>query len=165
MMWNHAPCLLLLEMALLCYRVKVRLLKWQVPQLVLLYPMEFSIVLQPCLWRLVSMLQLLYLYVSLLFAEVRLWLKVRVSYTLCALCVVKCVLGIYILFVLCECFFWYRLTHVIPDKIQRAVKWLCVCVCANTSSSHSSGICDFVCACVCVCVFRCSKRKTTSYQH
>jgi len=27
-----------------------------------------------------------------------------------------------------ECFFWYRLTWVVPDKIQRAVKWLCVCV-------------------------------------
>ena len=30
-----------------------------------------------------------------------------------------------------ECFFWYRLTRVVPDKIQRAVKWLCVCVCAT----------------------------------
>jgi len=28
-----------------------------------------------------------------------------------------------------ECFFWYRLTHVVPDKIHRALKWLCVCVC------------------------------------
>jgi len=29
-----------------------------------------------------------------------------------------------------ECFFWYRLTRVVPDKIHRAVKWLCVlCVC------------------------------------
>jgi len=28
-----------------------------------------------------------------------------------------------------ECFFWYRLTQVVPDKIQRAVKQLCVCVC------------------------------------
>ena len=27
-----------------------------------------------------------------------------------------------------ECFFWYQLTRVVPDKIQRAVKWLCVCV-------------------------------------
>jgi len=27
-----------------------------------------------------------------------------------------------------ECFFWYRLTQVVPDKIHRAVKWLCVCV-------------------------------------
>ena len=28
-----------------------------------------------------------------------------------------------------ECFFWYRLTWVVLDKILRAVKWLCVCVC------------------------------------
>jgi len=28
-----------------------------------------------------------------------------------------------------ECFIWYRLTQLVPDKIQRAVKWLCVCVC------------------------------------
>jgi len=28
-----------------------------------------------------------------------------------------------------ECFFWYRLTRVVPDKIHRAVKRLCVCVC------------------------------------
>ena len=28
-----------------------------------------------------------------------------------------------------ECFFWYRLTRVFPDKFHRAVKWLCVCVC------------------------------------
>jgi len=27
-----------------------------------------------------------------------------------------------------ECFFWYRLTRVVPDKFHRAVKWLCVCV-------------------------------------
>jgi len=27
-----------------------------------------------------------------------------------------------------ECFFWYRFTRVIPDKIQRAIKQLCVCV-------------------------------------
>jgi len=29
-----------------------------------------------------------------------------------------------------ECFFWYRLTRVFPDKILSVVKWLCVCVCA-----------------------------------
>ena len=29
-----------------------------------------------------------------------------------------------------ECFFWYRLTLVVPDKIQRAIKWFVyVCVC------------------------------------
>ena len=30
-----------------------------------------------------------------------------------------------------ECFFWYRLTRVVPDKFHRAVKWLCVCVCVQ----------------------------------
>ena len=35
-----------------------------------------------------------------------------------------------------ECFFWYWLTWVVPDKIHKAVKRLCVCVRA----------------CVCVCV-------------
>jgi len=29
-----------------------------------------------------------------------------------------------------ECFFWYRLTLVFPDKFHRAVKRLCVCVCS-----------------------------------
>ena len=33
-----------------------------------------------------------------------------------------------------KCIFWYQLTRVVPDKVQRAVKWLCVCV--------------WVCACV-----------------
>jgi len=28
-----------------------------------------------------------------------------------------------------ECFLWYRLTRVFPDKFHRAVKRLCVCVC------------------------------------
>jgi len=28
-----------------------------------------------------------------------------------------------------EYFFWYWLTWVVPYKIHRAVKWLCVCVC------------------------------------
>jgi len=30
-----------------------------------------------------------------------------------------------------ECFFWYRLTRVVPDNFHRAVKWLCVCVCTS----------------------------------
>ena len=30
-----------------------------------------------------------------------------------------------------ECFFWYRLTRVVPDKFHRAVKRLCVCVCVH----------------------------------
>ena len=28
-----------------------------------------------------------------------------------------------------ECFFWYRLTRVVPDNFHRAIKRLCVCVC------------------------------------
>jgi len=28
-----------------------------------------------------------------------------------------------------ECFFWYRLTRVFPDKFHRAVKRLCVVCC------------------------------------
>jgi len=28
-----------------------------------------------------------------------------------------------------ECFFWYRLTRVVPDRFHRAIKRLCVCVC------------------------------------
>jgi len=28
-----------------------------------------------------------------------------------------------------KCTFWYQLTWVVPDKVQSAVKWLCVCVC------------------------------------
>ena len=27
-----------------------------------------------------------------------------------------------------KCTFWYRLTRVVPDKVHRAVKWLCMCV-------------------------------------
>jgi len=34
--------------------------------------------------------------------------------------------------------FWYRLTWVIPDKIQRAVKRLCVCVCYGAVFSFSA---------------------------
>jgi len=37
-----------------------------------------------------------------------------------------------------ECFFWYRLTRVVPDNFHRAVKRLCVCVLlADTSSTCS----------------------------
>jgi len=28
-----------------------------------------------------------------------------------------------------KCTFWYQLTRVVPDKVLRAVKWLCACVC------------------------------------
>ena len=42
-----------------------------------------------------------------------------------------------------ECFFWYRLTRVFPDKFHRAVKRLCVCVCVcvsvSTQSIHLNG--------------------------
>jgi len=34
-----------------------------------------------------------------------------------------------------ECFFWYRLTWVVPDKFHRAVKRLCACVCVSEASS------------------------------
>jgi len=27
-----------------------------------------------------------------------------------------------------KCTFWYRLTRVVPDKVHRAIKWLCVCI-------------------------------------
>jgi len=30
-----------------------------------------------------------------------------------------------------ECFFWYRLTRVVPDNFHRAVKRLCVCMCCH----------------------------------
>jgi len=36
-----------------------------------------------------------------------------------------------------ECFFWYRLTQVFPDKFHRAVKRLC-CVCVSGQSSFIS---------------------------
>ena len=32
-----------------------------------------------------------------------------------------------------ECFFWYRLNRVVPDKFHRAIKRLCVCVCVCVS--------------------------------
>jgi len=28
-----------------------------------------------------------------------------------------------------KCTFWYQLTWVAPDEVQKAVKWLCLCVC------------------------------------
>ena len=34
-----------------------------------------------------------------------------------------------------ECFFWYRLTRVFPDKFHRAVKRLCVCVCSHGNTA------------------------------
>jgi len=38
-----------------------------------------------------------------------------------------------------ECFFWYRLTRVVPDKFHRAVKWLRVCVCVCQSRGWLAG--------------------------
>jgi len=38
-----------------------------------------------------------------------------------------------------ECFFWYRLTRVFPDKFHKAVKRLCcVCVCVGELATDSS---------------------------
>jgi len=39
-----------------------------------------------------------------------------------------------------ECFFWYRLTRVVPDNFNRAVKRLCVCVCVLPPSITIRGI-------------------------
>jgi len=30
-----------------------------------------------------------------------------------------------------KCTFWYWLTQVVPHKVQRAIKWLCACVCVE----------------------------------
>jgi len=39
-----------------------------------------------------------------------------------------------------ECFFWYPLTQVVPEKTQTAVKWLCVCVVnrQNQATGHAT---------------------------
>jgi len=37
-----------------------------------------------------------------------------------------------------ECFFWYRLTRVFPDKFHRAVKRLCVCVQFGKGSANAA---------------------------
>jgi len=34
-------------------------------------------------------------------------------------------------------FFWHRLTRLVPDKLQRAVKRLCVCVCVCVEITYS----------------------------
>jgi len=37
-----------------------------------------------------------------------------------------------------ECFFWYRLTRVVPDKFHRAVNGcVCVCVCDQLNQPRS----------------------------
>ena len=45
-----------------------------------------------------------------------------------------------------ECIFWYRLTWLVPDKIQRAVKQLCVVylICNRTLGTNTQDI-VFVC--------------------
>ena len=34
-----------------------------------------------------------------------------------------------------KCTFWYQLTWVVLDRVQRAVKWLCMCNCKNIFTS------------------------------
>jgi len=56
-----------------------------------------------------------------------------------------------------ECFFWYRLTRVFPDKFHRAVKRLCVCVCVlgfalDLDLQHSSETLLDKMSCLGVCV-------------
>ena len=36
-----------------------------------------------------------------------------------------------------ECFFWYRLTRVVPDRFHRAIKRSCVCVCVCVLLTYS----------------------------
>jgi len=54
-----------------------------------------------------------------------------------------------------ECFFWYRLTPFVPDKIQRAVKWLCVCVCVLVHAHVHARARVRVCVRVCVITANC----------
>ena len=37
-----------------------------------------------------------------------------------------------------KCIFWYQLTRLVPDKVQRAAKWLCACLraCATLFDVH-----------------------------
>jgi len=58
-----------------------------------------------------------------------------------------------------ECFFWYRLTRVVPDKFQRAVKQLCVCVCVCFPGQIPQSRKTVVCVCV-----GSSSRQTTVQQ-
>jgi len=44
-----------------------------------------------------------------------------------------------------ECFFWYWLTRVVPDKIQRAMNQLCVCVCVHARLCVHARVCVRVC--------------------
>ena len=44
-------------------------------------------------------------------------------------CVIFIILLLQKIWKMAKCTFWYRLTQVVPDKVQGAVKLLCVCVC------------------------------------
>jgi len=44
-----------------------------------------------------------------------------------------------------KCTSWYQLTRVVPDKVQRAVKWLCVYICVNRVSLLVSGLLLHLC--------------------
>jgi len=54
-----------------------------------------------------------------------------------------------------ECFFWYRLTRVVPDKFHRAVKRLCVCVLPCNAMLMWYMLLSCVCFCLCVCLSVC----------
>jgi len=41
-----------------------------------------------------------------------------------------------------ECFFWYRLNEVVLDKIQRAIKRLCVCVIVMAVEAAAASVID-----------------------
>jgi len=36
-----------------------------------------------------------------------------------------------------ECFLWYQLTRVVPDKIHKAIKRLCVCVTLDVTGENA----------------------------
>ena len=36
-----------------------------------------------------------------------------------------------------KCIFWYWLTHVVPDIVQRAINGLCVCVCVCVGADRA----------------------------
>ena len=50
-----------------------------------------------------------------------------------------------------ECFFWYRLTRVFPDKFHRAVKRLCVCVLSWTTYYRLPAVMHYVLLVTCHC--------------
>ena len=60
-------------------------------------------------------------------------------------------------------FFWYWLTRVVLNKIQRAVKWLCVCVsvCACVCMCMHACVHACMCACVHACVYACVQELKT----